>query len=192
MSTARALFLDRDGVINVNHGYVHTRDRFDFIDGIFDACRLARARGYLSIVVTNQAGIGRGYYSEADFHDLTRWMLAEFARRDAPITGVYFCPFHPEHGVGAYKRDAECRKPNPGMILDAARDFALDLAACVLVGDKPSDIVAGQRAGVGCNVLYAPAPVEDAPAVPVIRRLNELAPYLSPAGPRAGIPRSAA
>ncbi len=154
----RALFLDRDGVFNVNHGYVHTRERFDFIDGIFDACRQARALGYLLIVATNQAGIGRGFYGEADFHKLSDWMCAEFARRGAPIDRVYFCPFHPEHGIGPYRRDAPCRKPNPGMILEAARDFQLDLPRCALVGDKASDIEAGERAGVGCNVLYAAGP----------------------------------
>jgi D-glycero-D-manno-heptose 1,7-bisphosphate phosphatase len=189
---ARALFLDRDGVINVNHGYVHTRERFEFIDGIFDACRQARALGYRLIVVTNQAGIGRGFYSEAQFQALTDWMRAEFERREAPIDRVYFCPYHPEHGVGDYRRDAPCRKPNPGMILDAARDFRLDLPACVLLGDKSSDIVAGERAGVGCNVLYAPG-TAPAPAGPVIRHLRELAAFLRPpAGPRSGIPRSAA
>jgi D-glycero-D-manno-heptose 1,7-bisphosphate phosphatase len=188
----RALILDRDGVINVNHGYVHTRERFDFVDGIFDACRQARALGYLLIVATNQAGIGRGYYGEAQFHALTDWMCAEFARLGAPLDRVYFCPYHPQHGLGDYRRDAPCRKPNPGMILDAARDYRLDLPACVLVGDKPSDIEAGRRAGVGCNVLYAPGPGPAPAPVPVIRHLRELSAYLRPAGPRSGIPRNAA
>ena len=133
MSQARALFLDRDGVINVNHGYVHTRERFEFVDGIFDACRAARNLGYLLIVVTNQAGIGRGYFTEDEFQALTDWMLLQFADQGADISRVYFCPFHPEHGIGPYKRDAECRKPNPGMILNASRDFDLDLGACALV-----------------------------------------------------------
>ncbi|HWA11724.1 MAG TPA: HAD family hydrolase [Burkholderiales bacterium] len=189
---SRALFLDRDGVINVNHGHVHTRDRFDFIDGIFDACRQARALGYLLIVATNQAGIGRGYYGEAQFRALTDWMCGEFARRGVPLERVYFCPYHPQHGLGPYRRDAPCRKPNPGMILEAARDYHLDLSACVLVGDKPSDIEAGERAGVGCNVLYAPEAGPQPASVPVIRHLRELAAHLRPATRRSGTPRNAA
>lgn len=176
---ARALFLDRDGVININHGYVHTPERFDFVDGIFDVCRQARGLGYLLIVVTNQAGIGRGYFTEQAFHALTTWMLAQFASRDAEIARVYFCPYHPEHGIGSYKREAECRKPNPGMLLEAAKDFRLDLPACVLVGDKPSDIEAGQKAGVGSNILYSPDVSPAPPAgAPLIRDLRELAAYL--------------
>jgi D-glycero-D-manno-heptose 1,7-bisphosphate phosphatase len=193
MKKARALFLDRDGVININHGYVHTRDQFDFVDGIFDACHKARQLGYLLIVVTNQAGIGRGYFSEQDFHALTDWMLEEFHRRNADISRVYFCPYHPEHGVGEYKRDAECRKPNPGMILAAARDFNLELSACLLVGDKPSDIEAGRRAGVGCNILYFPeGPASPSSVDPVIDSLGGLEPFLQPENPQSETPRNAA
>lgn len=190
---ARALFLDRDGVINLNHGYVHTPERFDFVDGIFDICREARRLGYLLIVVTNQAGIGRGYFTEQAFHALTTWMLAQFASQGVEIARVYFCPYHPEHGIGPYKREAECRKPNPGMLLEAARDFNLDLPACVLVGDKPSDIEAGRKAGVGSSILYSPDASPAPPAVGrVIRDLRELAAFLREESPRAGIPRSAA
>lgn len=193
MATARALFLDRDGVINVNHGYVHTRERFDFIEGIFDLCRMARQLGYLLIVVTNQAGIGRGYFTEQDFHALTDWMLEEFRRRNADISKVYFCPYHPEHGIGGYKREAECRKPNPGMILEAARDFALDLSACVLVGDKSSDVEAGRRAGVGCNILYSPGEALSASSLdPVIDSIGDLEPFLRRETLQSGTPRSAA
>lgn len=152
----RALFLDRDGVINVNHGYVHTRENFDFIDGIFDICRLAKQRGYLLIVATNQAGIGRGYYTEQDFHDLTAWMLQQFSSHGAEITKVYFCAEHPEYGVGRYKCDSIFRKPSPGMILAAANEFCIDLDKSVFVGDNISDIDAGKAAGIGVNILYNP------------------------------------
>lgn len=151
----RALFLDRDGVININHGYVHTPEKFDFVDGIFDICRIARAKGYLIIVVTNQAGIGRGYYSEETFLDLTRWMQEQFAREGVEITKVYFCPHHPEHGVGKYKFDSPFRKPAPGMILAAAKEFSVDLSQSVLVGDSESDIQAGIAAGVGRNLFLS-------------------------------------
>ena len=156
MPVRRALFLDRDGVINVDHGYVHTPEKFEFIDGIFELCGSARRHGYLLVVVTNQAGIGRGYYSEDAFHHLMAWMCGQFRLRGADIAKVYFCPDHPEHGIGRYRRESPMRKPNPGMILAAAADFNLDLASCVLVGDKRSDIDAGRAAGVGCNLLFEP------------------------------------
>ena len=154
--SARALLLDRDGVINVDRGYVWTPEQFELIGGVSDLCRQATDLGYLIVVVTNQAGIGRGYYTEADFLALTDWMCATFLELGSPIAKVYYCPFHPEFGVGEYKRDSSCRKPAPGMILQAAQEFDLDLALSVLVGDKETDILAGVAAGVGCNVLYCP------------------------------------
>lgn len=150
----RALFLDRDGVINVNHGYVHKPQDFEFIDGIFDICRAASEKGYLLIVVTNQAGIGRGYYSEETFHELTAWMCDQFKSQGITITKVYWCPDHPEHGVGIYKRESINRKPGPGMILTAAQDFDIDLKESILIGDNFSDIQAGLAAGVGENICF--------------------------------------
>ena len=158
MSAARpALFLDRDGVINVDYAYVCRRQDFEFSEGIFELCRGARQRGYLVLVVTNQAGIGRGYYTERDFWELTEWMLQVFAAEGCPIDGVYFCPYHPEHGVGEYRQAALCRKPQPGMIRQAVDEHDVDLAGSVLVGDRQTDIEAGIAAGVGCNILYSPA-----------------------------------
>ena len=90
-----ALFLDRDGVINLDHGYVHTPEEFEFVDGIFEVVATANRAGYLVVVVTNQAGIGRGYYSETQFHALTDWMKASFAEHGGQIDAVYFCPYHP-------------------------------------------------------------------------------------------------
>jgi len=149
-----ALFLDRDGVINVDHAYVHKPDNFEFVDGVFDLCRHAKRLGYLIFVVTNQAGIGRGYYTEQDFHALTGWMCSRFDAEGASIDKVYFCPFHPEHGIGKYKVDSPFRKPGPGMILQAADEFGVDLVRSVLVGDNETDIRAGMAAGVGRTVLY--------------------------------------
>ena len=154
--TRRALFLDRDGVINTDHGYVGTRREFEYVDGIFDHCRYATDLGFLLFVVTNQAGIARGYYTERDFLSLTEWMCTTFREHGAPITKVYFCPFHPEHGVGEYKRESKLRKPGPGMILQAQTEFDIDLTRSVLVGDRETDIGAGVAAGVGCNLLYCP------------------------------------
>jgi len=148
-----ALFLDRDGVINVDRGYVHRVEDFEFVPGIFDLCRRARALDYLLLVVTNQAGIGRGYYTELDFAHVTNWMLGRFHSEAAPIAAVYFCPFHPEHGVGRYRAESADRKPGPGMLLRARRDFDLDLAESVMIGDKESDMQAAAAAGVGTRIL---------------------------------------
>lgn len=151
-----ALFLDRDGVINVDHAYVHQKENFEFIDGIFDLCQKAEQAGYLIIVITNQAGIGRGYYSEKDFDVLTEWMTSEFEKNNVTINAVYHCPYHPEKGIDDYKKDAPCRKPNPGMILKAKAQFDIDLESSLLVGDKNSDIQAGLNAGIGKNILFTP------------------------------------
>jgi len=169
----RALFLDRDGVINVDHGYVHRPESFEFVDGIFELCKCANDSGYEIFIVTNQAGIGRGYYSEHDFHVLTAWMKARFRDNGVEIADVYFCPCHPEHGVGAYKRESARRKPNPGMLLDAAREHGVDLAASMLIGDKHSDIEAGRRAGIGCSVLYSADGTGSVEADHVICRLSQ-------------------
>jgi D-glycero-D-manno-heptose 1,7-bisphosphate phosphatase len=144
-----ALFLDRDGVINVDHGYVHTKQNFHFIDGIFELVAAATQAGFIIVVVTNQAGIGRGYYSERQFHELTQWMISKFAEHGGKIHGVYFCPFHPEHGVGSYRRESEFRKPAPGMLLRAKSDLRIDMCRSILIGDKASDMDAGRAAGVG-------------------------------------------
>jgi D-glycero-D-manno-heptose 1,7-bisphosphate phosphatase len=153
LAGAPALFLDRDGVVNKEYEYVHRKEDFHFIPGVFAACRAARAGGYKLVIITNQAGIARGFYSEDDFHALTRWMLAQFSRHGIEIDGVYFCPHHPTAGVGQYLAECECRKPKPGLIMQAARELDIDLPRSALVGDKPSDIEAGVRAGVGTCIL---------------------------------------
>jgi D-glycero-D-manno-heptose 1,7-bisphosphate phosphatase len=160
----RALFLDRDGVINVEKEYVHRIDDFEFADGIFHLCATAQQIGLIPIVITNQAGIGRGYYTEDDFLRLTAWMLEQFRAHGIRIGRVYHCPYHPTAGIGEYRRESFDRKPNPGMILKAKHDFALDLANSVLVGDKDSDISAGCAAGVGYNVKLLHGP--EAPYAP--------------------------
>jgi D-glycero-D-manno-heptose 1,7-bisphosphate phosphatase len=151
----RALFLDRDGVINHDSGYTSGVGSFRFIDGIFDVCRAAKKLGYLLIVVTNQAGIGRGYYSEQDFFNLTRWMCDQFEAEGAAIRDVYYCPYHSEHGIGYYKKESFDRKPNPGILLQAADKHELDLNRSIMIGDKNSDMQAANEAGVGvrCHFL---------------------------------------
>ncbi len=156
----KALLLDRDGVVNVEQRYVHSREHFQFRDGIFELCRAAQTLGYLLVIVTNQAGIARGYYTESQFHELMDWMIQKFAEQQVQIARVYYCPYHPVHGRGRYKRDSPDRKPKPGMLLRARADFNLDLASSILVGDQVSDIGAARAAGVGTKILFRPGAPE--------------------------------
>ncbi len=149
----KALFLDRDGVINVDVGYIWRPEDFIFHDGVFAACRQARTLGYHLVVVTNQAGIGRGLYSEDDFQQLTEWMCARFAGEGAEIARVFHAPTHPEEGIGIYKRESIDRKPGPGMLFKARDALGLDMAASALVGDRETDIEAAIGAGVGRRLL---------------------------------------
>lgn len=144
----KAFFLDRDGVINADHGYVSKPEDFEFLPEVFEACRRIQSAGYLIIIVTNQAGIARGYYSEADFQSLTTWMLARFAEEGVSITDVEYCPHHPTAGMGAYKQACQCRKPEPGMIIRACEKHNIDPGQSVMVGDKPSDMDAAINAGI--------------------------------------------
>lgn len=165
-----ALFLDRDGVINVDHGYVHCVDNFEFIPAIFDLARLAvHELGWPIVVISNQAGIGRGYYSEETYQTLTEWMCRRFEQENAPIARVYHCPYHAEHGIGRYRLDHPWRKPRPGMILQAAEDLDLDLAASAVIGDTMNDIEAGAAAGVGLLILMSPDPRQTSEASKVHR-----------------------
>jgi D-glycero-D-manno-heptose 1,7-bisphosphate phosphatase len=154
-----ALFLDRDGIVNLDTGYVHRPADFVFRPGIFALCAAAQARGLALAIVTNQAGIGRGYYTEDDFRALTAWMLARFSARGIAFDGVEFCPDHPTHGMGAYRRDNARRKPGPGMILDASQSLGLDPARSAMLGDRATDMQAALAAGVARRLLL---PADDA------------------------------
>ncbi|GAA4494064.1 D-glycero-beta-D-manno-heptose 1,7-bisphosphate 7-phosphatase [Pseudaeromonas paramecii] len=148
-----AIFLDRDGVINQDTGYVSQVDDFHFIDGAIEALQLLKKKGYCLVVVTNQSGIARGYFTEDQFMQLTEWMDWSLADREVDLDGIYYCPHHPEASVEAYRQQCDCRKPAPGMLLDAAKHLKLDMAASYLVGDKLSDIQAAMAAGVGHPTL---------------------------------------
>lgn len=144
----RALFLDRDGVINEDYGYVHRIEDFHFREGIFDVCRAAQKARMKIIVVTNQAGIGRGYYSHKDFMLVTDYMLSAFESRDIIVQQVYYCPFHPLFGLGHYRKYSFDRKPSPGLLVKACSDHNINPAASVMIGDSPSDNAAACAIGV--------------------------------------------
>ena len=157
----KALFLDRDGIINIDHGYVYKKEEFEFVTGIFDLCRHAQQAGYNIYVITNQSGIGRGKYTEQEFHMLSKWMVNEFKKHSVTISDVYFCPHHPEKAKPEYLKSCKCRKPEPGMILKAAQDYSIDLANSVFIGDKISDMKAAQNAGIPSRVLVSSAYGDD-------------------------------
>jgi len=158
---ARALFLDRDGIINVDRNYVYRREDFVWCDGIFELGETALRLGYSLFVVTNQSGIGRGLYTEEDFITLTDWMCEEMALRSAPVQRVYHCPYHPEARLARYRAVHPWRKPAPGMILQARDDFDLDLGRSILVGDRISDMQAAVSAGVGARILVRHGDMQD-------------------------------
>ncbi len=146
--SARALFLDRDGVINEEIGYMYRVEDVRFVDGIFSLCRTAAALGYRLIVVTNQAGIARGLYTEADFQTLMEWMRGQLRQEGVELDAVYHSPYHPVHGVGEYKREHEDRKPGTGMLRRGAREFGVVLEESVMVGDRCTDVAAANAAGL--------------------------------------------
>ncbi len=145
----KALFLDRDGVINVEKNYLYKIEDFEFIDGIFELTKFFQEKGYKIIVVTNQSGIARGYYSKEDFTKLSSWMKEQFLKKGIEITDIYHCPHHPD-----FTGECFCRKPKPGMFLDAKRDHDIDLENSIMIGDKQSDIEAAKAAGIKRAFLF--------------------------------------
>lgn len=143
----KAVFLDRDGTINEEREYLSRIEDFSLIKGAAEAISLLGNAGYLIVVVTNQSGIGRGYYSEEDLEIINHHMRSELEKWGAKVDASYFCPHHPSHGLGKYKAECDCRKPLPGMLLQAAADLGIDFASSWMVGDKKTDIDAGIAAG---------------------------------------------
>jgi D,D-heptose 1,7-bisphosphate phosphatase len=144
----RALFLDRDGVINVDHGYVGTRDRFEWMPGACEAVRAATDAGWHVFVITNQSGVARGLYDEAAVMALHGWMTDEVRRAGGTIDDIRYCPFHPDGVVPAYRKVSDWRKPAPGMLLDLVRAWEVEPDRCLLIGDQDSDMAAAAAAGI--------------------------------------------
>jgi len=149
----RAAFLDRDGVVNLDREYVHRIEDFEFLPGVFEAVRLLRGMGFLPVVTTNQSGIGRGLYDVRQFEVLTDWMKQRFVDEGAGLAGVYFCPHHPTEAHPPHRLECRCRKPQPGMLLDAERDLGLWLQGSAMFGDRASDLQAARAAGVPARFL---------------------------------------
>jgi D-glycero-alpha-D-manno-heptose 1-phosphate guanylyltransferase len=149
----KAVFLDRDGVINKDKKYVYKKEDFEFNEHIFELCEYFKNNNYLIFVITNQAGIARGYYTEEDFLELSKWMTDEFKKSNIIVSDVLYCPHHPEFGNDKYKTNCSCRKPEPGMILKIKNRYNIDLSESILIGDKESDVKAGEKAGISNNIL---------------------------------------
>ena len=145
----KALFLDRDGVVNVEKDYLYKIDDFEFIEGLFELCNYYQKQGYLIFIVTNQSGIARGYYSEEDFNLLSQWMSKEFSKHSINIEKIYYCPHHPD-----ISGKCSCRKPEPGMLLKAINEFNIDVTHSLIIGDKERDIEAGISAGLKESYLF--------------------------------------
>jgi D,D-heptose 1,7-bisphosphate phosphatase len=150
----KALFLDRDGVLNIDHGYVGSRDRFEWLDGALDAIRYATRAGWHVFIVTNQSGVGRGLYTEDEVRHLLDWMSDQARAAGGTIDDVRFCPFHPDAELDAYRHQAHpWRKPLPGMLLDLIGAWELDPGRCVMIGDQDTDMRAAAAAGVAGHLF---------------------------------------
>ena len=149
----KAVFLDRDGTLNIDYGYVHKIDDFHFIEGSIEALKKLKEMGYLLVLVTNQSGIARGYFTEQEFLQLTEWMDWSLADRGVDLDGIYYCPHHPEAKLAEFKQDCDCRKPKSGMLLQAIEELNIDPARSIMIGDKIEDLFAGQGAKIKTNIL---------------------------------------
>ena len=166
----KALFLDRDGVINIEKDYLYKIEEFEFIDGIFDLCHYYQTNGYKIFIVTNQSGIARGYYNEDDFFQLSSWIIKEFKKNNINIQKIYYCPHHPD-----ITGECDCRKPHAKMLFDAKNEFDIDLKNSVMIGDKERDIEAGLNAGLNETYLYDESKtIKRSKATKIVSKLEDI------------------
>ena len=166
----KVLFLDRDGVINVEKEYLYKIEDFEFIDGIIDLCKHYESNGFIILVVTNQSGIARNYYTQADFSLLTYWMIGEFAIFGVNISQVYHCPHYP-----SISGECNCRKPKSGMLLEAAKHFDIDFKNSIIIGDKERDIEAGLNVGITESYLFnQDKTIKESKATRIVSKLDDI------------------
>ena len=166
----KVLFLDRDGVINVEKDYLYKIEDFEFIDGIIDLCKHYESNGFIILVVTNQSGIARNYYTQADFSLLTYWMIGEFASFGVNISQVYHCPHYP-----SISGECNCRKPKSGMLLEAAKHFDIDFKNSIIIGDKERDIEAGLNVGITESYLFnQDKTIKESKATRIVSKLDDI------------------
>ena len=175
----KAVFFDRDGVINVDHGYVGSIVDFDFVPGVKEALATIKRAGFLTVLVTNQSGIARGFYTEADFFKLSLYMQSILDLHQARFDLIKFCPHHPKAKLEKYRGDCNCRKPKAGMILEAAQELDIDLSQSLLIGDHASDLIAGQNAGISHNILLTNGSDTETLKVPFADKYVDLSTFVA-------------
>ena len=149
----KALFLDRDGVINIDHGYTYKISDLNLLEGVVEGLQAISHLDYKIFIITNQSGIARGLFAIDDLHFFMDYLLKTLAKNDINISDYFFCPHHLEGTIKAFTKKCSCRKPEPGMLHDAQKKYNLDLSQSILIGDKETDILAGKNAGVPSNIL---------------------------------------
>lgn len=174
----RAVFFDRDGVINIDHGFVGNIVDFDFIKGVKQSLSIIKKASFITVLVTNQSGIARGYYTEADFKKLSFFMQSELDLYKARFDLILYCPHHPQAPLPEYRCDCLCRKPKPGMILKASSLLNIDLSQSIMIGDRATDLIAAQRAGIKTSVLLADSSSREIEKVPFASVFPDLATYV--------------
>ena len=169
----RGFLLDRDGVINVDHGYVSSPNKFQFMDGLFPFLRRMQDNGFRLAIITNQSGVARGYYSEEDFWNLTRWMNKQLLAQGIVIEQVFACFEYAEGNTKPYNRESYWRKPSPGMVLDAVQRMRLDPARSIFLGDKRGDMQAAQAGKIGRSLWLTNNPEDRMEGVLSVRNFDE-------------------
>ena len=145
----KVAFLDRDGVINKEVGYLHKITDFEYTKNCIEGLKIIVEKGFAIVIITNQAGIAKGYFTETQYKNLTNWYLQDLKNHSVPILRTVYCPHHEKGVIKNYKRKCSCRKPSTGMIDNIVEEFNVDLESSILIGDKQSDIEAGKNAGIG-------------------------------------------